>query len=101
MPEGYPAMGALAAAGWLPVPRQPLPFPTIVAASRNDPLGRFERVEQLARDWRSRFVDLGEVGHLNPASGFGEWPQAPSSSANLRRRRPWHRPPEPTGSTKV
>lgn len=76
MPEGYPTMGALAAAGWLPVPRRPLPFPSIVAASRNDPLGRFERVEQLARDWGSRFVDLGEVGHLNPASGFGEWPQA-------------------------
>jgi len=76
MPEGYPTMAALAAAGWLPVPRRPLPFPSIVAASRNDPLGRIERVQQLARDWGSRFVDLGEVGHLNPASGFGEWPQA-------------------------
>jgi len=76
MPEGYPTMGALGAAGWLPVPRQSLPFPSIVAASRNDPLGRFERVEELARDWGSRFVDLGQVGHLNPASGFGEWPQA-------------------------
>jgi predicted alpha/beta hydrolase family esterase len=21
-------------------------------------------------------LDLGEVGHLNPASGFGDWPQA-------------------------
>jgi uncharacterized protein len=76
MPEGYPTMDELAAAGWLPVPRQPLPFPSIVAASRNDPLGRIERVQQLARDWGSRCVDLGEVGHLNPASGFGEWPQA-------------------------
>jgi predicted alpha/beta hydrolase family esterase len=26
--------------------------------------------------WGSRFVDIGNVGHLNPASGFGEWPQA-------------------------
>ena len=24
------------------------------------------------------FVDLGEVGHLNPASGYGEWPCAVS-----------------------
>ena len=76
MPAGYPTMDALAAAGWLPVPRMPLPFPSIVAASRNDPLGQFERVEELARDWGSRVVDLGEVGHLNPASGFGEWPRA-------------------------
>ena len=76
MPEGYPTLDALRAGGWLPVPRAPLPFPSIVAASRNDPLGRFERVAELARDWGSELVDLGEVGHLNPASGYGEWPQA-------------------------
>ncbi len=76
MPEGYPTIDALAASGWLPVPRERLPFPSIVAASRNDPLGRIERVAELAGAWGSRFVDLGEVGHLNPASGFGEWPQA-------------------------
>ena len=76
MPAGYPTMLELGAAGWLPVPRLPLPFPSIVAASRNDPLGRIERVQQLALDWGSRFVDLGDVGHLNPASGYGEWPRA-------------------------
>ena len=51
-------------------------FRSIVAASRNDPLGRFERVAELARDWGSELVDLGEVGHLNPASGYGDWPLA-------------------------
>jgi uncharacterized protein len=76
MPEGYPTVAALRAGGWLPVPRGPLPFPSIVAASRNDPLGRFLRVAELAKAWGSRLVDLGKVGHLNPASGFGEWPQA-------------------------
>ena len=76
MPEGYPSIEALGAGGWLPVPRDPLPFPSIVAASRNDPLGSYERVAALARDWGSRLVDLGEVGHLNPASGFGPWPRA-------------------------
>jgi uncharacterized protein len=48
----------------------------IVAASRNDPLGCYERVADLARAWGSRLDDLGEVGHLNPASGFGPWPGA-------------------------
>jgi len=76
MPDGYPTLDALRDSGWLPVPRQPLPFPSVVAASRDDPLGAFERIEQLARDWNSRFVDLGFVGHLNPASGFGKWPRA-------------------------
>ncbi|SEA16385.1 alpha/beta hydrolase [Variovorax sp. YR216] len=76
MPEGYPTIDELRASGWLPVPRLTLPFPSIVAASRNDPLGDYTRVAALARDWGSRLFDLGEVGHLNPASGFGKWPRA-------------------------
>jgi predicted alpha/beta hydrolase family esterase len=76
MPEGYPTLAELEAGGWLPVPRGPLPFPSVVAASRNDPLGEFDCVADLARGWGSRLVDLGAVGHLNPASGFGEWPMA-------------------------
>jgi predicted alpha/beta hydrolase family esterase len=83
MPEGYPTIADLAAGGWLPVPHERLPFPSIVAASRNDPLGSFDRVAGLARDWGSRLVDLGPVGHLNPASGFGEWPMAESLISEL------------------
>jgi predicted alpha/beta hydrolase family esterase len=58
------------------MPRDPLPFTSIVGASRNDPLAQFERASGMAKDWGSRLVDLGEVGHLNPAAGFGEWPMA-------------------------
>ena len=76
MPAGYPSLDALQDGGWLPVPRQRLPFASIVAASRNDPLGRYERIAALASDWGSLLVDLGDVGHLNPASGFGHWPRA-------------------------
>jgi predicted alpha/beta hydrolase family esterase len=76
MPEGYPTMDALRAGGWLPMPRDLLPFPSIVAASRNDPLSRIERAAELARAWGSDFVDIGEAGHLNPASGYGVWPRA-------------------------
>jgi predicted alpha/beta hydrolase family esterase len=76
MPEGYPTIGELNAAGWLPVPLAPLPFRSIVAASRNDPLATLDRVRAFAHLWGSRFVDVGDVGHLNPASGFGEWQMA-------------------------
>lgn len=76
MPAGYPSLDALRDNGWLPIPRTPLPFPSLVAASTNDPLGSFERVSQLATDWGSRLLNVGAVGHLNPAAGFGEWPQA-------------------------
>lgn len=73
LPAGYPAIDVLARNGWQPIPRKPLPFPSIVGASRNDPLAQFERVVAMSKDWGSRLVDLGEVGHLNPAAGFGEW----------------------------
>jgi uncharacterized protein len=76
LPAGYPALDELAENGWHPIPRKPLPFPAIVGASRNDPLARFERVADMAKDWGSRLVDLGDVGHLNPAAGFGEWSMA-------------------------
>lgn len=76
MPAGYPAVELLGANGWLPIPRQRLPFPSIVAASSNDPLSRLERARAFAEAWGGRFVELGAVGHLNPASGYGEWPRA-------------------------
>jgi len=74
MPAGYPSLEALDDAGWLPVPRERLPFRSIVATSRNDPLASFDRALALAAAWGSECVDLGAVGHLNPASGHGEWP---------------------------
>ena len=83
MPAEYPTIEELRAGGWLPVPRDRLPFSSIVAASRNDPLGRFARVAELARDWGGKLVDLGRVGHLNPASGYGDWVGADSLIAEL------------------
>ncbi|MDE2372448.1 MAG: alpha/beta hydrolase [Burkholderiales bacterium] len=83
MPAGYPTMEALAAGGWLPVPRQRLPLRSIVAASRNDPLAAHERVVALAHDWGGELVELGAVGHLNPASGYGPWPRAEALIAEL------------------
>lgn len=74
MPAGYPDLAALAAGGWLPVPRAQLPFRSLVALSSNDPLATPDSVHRLAQDWGSEVVALGAVGHLNPASGFGPWP---------------------------
>lgn len=76
MPAGYPTVAQLAGNGWTPIPRNPLPFRSVVAASSNDPLCALERAQGFAKDWGSRFVDVGALGHINPASGFGPWPQA-------------------------
>ena len=74
LPSEYPSLAQLRTNGWLPIPLQPLGFPSIVAASTNDALGDHERVRDLATAWGSRFHSLGAVGHLNPSSGYGEWP---------------------------
>lgn len=75
-PAQYPSPEALRAGGWQPLPRQPLPFPSLMVMSQNDPLASPAAVLALAADWGSELMDLGAVGHLNPASGFGPWPEA-------------------------
>jgi predicted alpha/beta hydrolase family esterase len=85
LPPGYPSFRDLQENGWLPVPRTKLPFPSVVAASSNDPLASLASVEQLANDWGSECVCVGAVGHLNPAAGFGEWLQAESLIARFER----------------
>ena len=73
LPAGYPAYDDLAANGWVPIPRKLLPFRAIVVASRNDPLGQFEKIAGLAKAWGAELHDAGDVGHLNPAAGYGRW----------------------------
>jgi len=58
-----------------PYPRDPLPFPSIVIASRNDPYSAFEAAEDIAGAWGSLFIDAGERGHINAESGHGPWPE--------------------------
>ncbi|MDP3343303.1 MAG: alpha/beta hydrolase [Hydrogenophaga sp.] len=60
---------------WSPIVRQRLPFPSVLVGSRSDPYCRFERAQGLAHDWGSRFIDLGERGHINAESGLGDWPE--------------------------
>lgn len=76
LPPGYPGFHDLKANGWMPIPREPLPFPAIVVASQNDPLSQFEKTAGLSRAWGAELHDAGEVGHLNPAAGYGRWDRA-------------------------
>ena len=50
-----------------------LPFPTIVAASRDDPYVAFERAIDMAKAWGAELADIGNAGHINTASGYGAW----------------------------
>ena len=82
-PSAYPKPAVLALHGWTPLPRLRLPFPTLVAGSSNDPLATLDAVRRMADTWGSTLVELGAVGHLNPAAGYGPWPQAQELVAQL------------------
>ena len=75
-PDNYPSPDVLRQEGWDPIPTEKLPFPTIVIGSTNDHLATLDAVTEMADVWGAEFINLGEVGHLNPVSGYGPWPQA-------------------------
>ncbi|WP_283148824.1 RBBP9/YdeN family alpha/beta hydrolase [Silvimonas soli] len=56
------------------VPDTRLPVPSVVVASHDDPLMRFDRAEYWANAWGSRLIDLGDAQHINAEAGFGPWP---------------------------
>jgi len=69
-----------------PIPRDPLPFPSILVASRTDPYCAYERAEDLAYAWGAALVDAGEAGHLNIESGHGPWPEGLMRLAGFLKR---------------
>lgn len=69
-----------------PYPRDPLPFPSLLIASRNDPFCAFEVAEDIAAAWGSLFIDAGEAGHLNADSGYGPWPEGSLTFARFMSR---------------
>ena len=70
--------------GFAPAPREPLPFPTLLVASRNDPFARFATAERIGQMWGSSFVDAGPLGHINAESGVGVWHDGLQLLATLR-----------------
>ncbi len=71
-----------------PYPRDPLPFPSIIVASRNDPFGSFEHAGDIANAWGSLLVDAGEAGHITAESGHGPWPEGTMVFARFLSRLP-------------
>jgi predicted alpha/beta hydrolase family esterase len=59
--------------GFAPVARVRLECPSIVVASTDDPYADSPFVRQCAESWGSRLVNIGKAGHINAASGLGEW----------------------------
>ncbi len=56
-----------------PMPLAPLPFPSMVIASENDPFISLERAIFFANHWKSTWVNVGAKGHINAQSDLGLW----------------------------
>ena len=69
--------------GFSPVPLRPLPFPSIVVASSNDPYVSLDRAREFANAWGSTLEEAGPAGHLNSESGLGDWPEGKRFLRNL------------------
>jgi len=59
--------------GFDPMPINKINFKTIVVASTNDHWVSIERAKFFAEKWGSEFISIGDAGHINSESGYGEW----------------------------
>lgn len=59
--------------GFTPLPLTPLPFPSLLVASEDDPYASVAFTRALAERWGSRWQSIGADGHINGDSGLGEW----------------------------
>jgi hypothetical protein len=74
-PPSDEAIKAMGRESFAPSPLTPLPFPSLLVASRNDPYSPYEAAEAKARAWGASLHDAGESGHIDADSGHGPWPE--------------------------
>ncbi|GAB3122327.1 RBBP9/YdeN family alpha/beta hydrolase [Novispirillum itersonii] len=72
--------------GFLPVPTTPIPIPSVLVGSTNDPYCDLDVARGMARHWGADFVSAGAVGHINSDSGLGDWAQGQRILADLLER---------------
>ena len=58
------------------LPHTGLGIPSLMIGSENDPWMPLERAQSWANVWGSKFLNLGQAGHINAESGHGAWPLA-------------------------
>jgi predicted alpha/beta hydrolase family esterase len=73
----------VAAKGFNPMVLDRLPFPSIVVTSANDYYVTPGRAAQFAEAWGSELINIGEAGHINVSSGFGQWDRGLGILKNL------------------
>jgi uncharacterized protein len=69
-----------------PVPRDPLPFPSVLVGSQNDAFCSYDKAGEFANAWGSSLIDAGDAGHINVDSGHGPWPEGLMSFAGFMNK---------------
>jgi hypothetical protein len=73
-------------ASFAPLPRAPLPYPSLLVASTNDAICSQQTAEALAASWGCELHVAGALGHLNAESGLGDWPEGRALLQQLQAR---------------
>lgn len=73
-----------AAAAGFTTSRVALSVPAVLVASTDDPYADVAYAEEVAVAWDATLVVAGARGHLNAASGLGDWPEGQALLAELR-----------------
>lgn len=72
--------------GYQNLPLQPLPFPSVLVASNDDPYCSLPRAQFFAQQWGADFIDAGKLGHINVQSELGEWAQGQAMLASFMQQ---------------
>ncbi|RYY67088.1 MAG: serine hydrolase family protein [Chitinophagaceae bacterium] len=59
--------------GFSPIPLDKINFRTMVVASADDIWVSLDRAKFFAENWGSEFINIGNAGHINAASGHSNW----------------------------
>ena len=68
------------------LPHAALPAPSILISSRDDPWMAPAGAALWAHRWASELLDAGAIGHINAASGLGDWPFGRNALQSLVER---------------
>ncbi|WP_109740956.1 RBBP9/YdeN family alpha/beta hydrolase [Arcicella aurantiaca] len=69
--------------GFSPIPKEKLPFESIVIASTTDQYATIDRSAEFANAWGSQFINIGKKGHINANSNIGIWEEGQNYLSNF------------------
>ena len=75
--------------GFKPMPRNPLPFPSFVVSSTDDPFMSSSRSSDFARAWGAEEIVAGSLGHIGSSSNLGLWSQGLKVLARVALAASW------------